>query len=269
MDKTHLRCINLDRRPDRWRLFGHGLKSTTLKTLPLKRFGAVDGRRLAEEIDGRDLRNEKIIGLLRDESYAAGVLGCLLSHYLLWREIASDDEIGHDDAVIVFEDDARFCLYDYDDVLSEIHGVPKTEWVIMYLGGRWWPSFVPNDDPGCFRHLSGHVFRRRIDKSRIGRSVSVDRCTTAYATHKRGALLMAEATEQYLAMRPFHAIDYILVDVFSESGSLDYFPHVVYSPLSHDASDAQEPLRISTRVHDENAADGPAAPAGGTTVSSS
>ena len=240
MNETHIRCISLDRRPDRWRLFEQGLNNTTLKTLPLQRFSAIDGRRLAEEIHERNLRDEKIISLLRDEFYPAGVLGCLLSHYFLWKEIASDDTISDNDTVIVLEDDARFCLYDYDEVLKNVHSIPKQDWIILYLGGRWWPSFVPDGDWEDFRHLSGHVFHRHIrDKTKFGHSISVDRCTTAYATHKRGALLMMAEVEGYLASHPFHAIDYLLVDVFSEAGSMDYFPHVVYSPLSHDVSDVQ------------------------------
>jgi hypothetical protein len=164
----------------------------------------------------------------------------------LWREIASDERIGADDIVLVFEDDARFCMYDYEQVLRDAHGIPTSEWSILYLGGRWWPSFVPEGDWEDFRCVSGHIFRRRIrDKTKIGRSIGVDRCTTAYATHKHGASLMATATEEYLATRPFHAIDSLLVDVFSENGSLDYFPHVSYSPLSHDVSDAQDPSRVS------------------------
>lgn len=75
MTKTHLRCINLDRRTDRWRSFQKNLACTTLKTLPLGRFRAIDGRRLPEEIVERGLENDKIIGLLRGRSYPGARLG--------------------------------------------------------------------------------------------------------------------------------------------------------------------------------------------------
>ena len=246
MTQTHVRCISLDRRPDRWRLFLERLHDTTLKTLPLTRFRAIDGRRLEEELRERGLTKDGIVRLLRGGTYPSGVLGCLLSHYFLWREIASDETIGADDAVLVFEDDVRFGLTDYERVLADIHSLPEKDWIILYLGGRWWPSFVPDGDWEYFERVSEHVCRRRVpDKSKFGKSLNLDRGLMGYATHKRAAACMAAATEQFLATNPFHAIDHILVCVFHESGSLDYFPHVFYSPLSHDASDAQEPTLVS------------------------
>lgn len=114
--------------------------------------------------------------------------------------------------------------------------------MIGYVGGRWTPSFTPDGDWEDLRVVSSGIFRRHVtDKTKFGRSLNLDRGLMGYATHRRGCLRLVAATREYLATRGWDAIDHIAACVSSDGESIDYFPHVFYSPLAHDASDTRAP----------------------------
>jgi glycosyl transferase, family 25 len=106
-------CINLDRRPDRWRrvrdrFARHGIR-------PVERFAAVDGSRVAvpEVWRGRE-----------------GVYGCLRSHLDV---VAAARAAGVGD-LLIFEDDVDFA----PDLISKFERAMAQlpdDWDILYLGG--------------------------------------------------------------------------------------------------------------------------------------
>jgi GR25 family glycosyltransferase involved in LPS biosynthesis len=98
-------CINLDRRPDRWRNFTNqpGVKRLGNQ---IKRWSAVDGKNI-------DWKNDPNVSLVckrnileksrraHEELESVGGVGCAYSHISIWKWLAQSSH----DACLIFEDD--------------------------------------------------------------------------------------------------------------------------------------------------------------------
>jgi len=105
IDEIPTFCINLERRPDRWKRF---FDQPAVEDLPrLRRFDAVDGKTL-------DIRNDERIPLMTKRNILAnmrrtheeldtpGGIGCALSHMGVWEWAVQNQSA----VTLVFEDDA-------------------------------------------------------------------------------------------------------------------------------------------------------------------
>ena len=106
-------CINLDRRPDRWRrvrarFARHGIR-------PVERFAAVDGSRVAlpQVWEGR-----------------GGAYGCLRSHL----DVVAAARADRNADLLVFEDDVEFAP-DLGPRFERAMAQLPDDWDILYLGG--------------------------------------------------------------------------------------------------------------------------------------
>lgn len=98
--KDWMRCfvINLDRAPER---AVHIATEFAAHGIPYERFPAADGREALEE---RSLLSEVVSASKgRRRNWAAGEIGCLVSHYRVWQKIAA--EVPPEGRAAVFEDD--------------------------------------------------------------------------------------------------------------------------------------------------------------------
>ena len=121
-------CINLDRRPERWRrtqneLAQHGIA-------PVERFSACDG---------------ELIKLPGDWRHSAGAYGCLRSHL----QVVSEARAAGAPNVLIFEDDA---LLDpqFQNRFSAFSKEVPNDWDILYFGA------LHKDEPVA---VSSHVAR--------------------------------------------------------------------------------------------------------------
>lgn len=108
-------CVNLDRRPDRWRRFCEGLPGDWPFPAPI-RVAAIDGKRV------------------RHPDYwtaGAGAWGCYLSH-LRTIETCVNEGVR---SVLLLEDDALFPPGFSARVCQWLNKVP-TDWQMIYLGGQ-------------------------------------------------------------------------------------------------------------------------------------
>jgi GR25 family glycosyltransferase involved in LPS biosynthesis len=124
----HKICINLDRRPDRWRRMQaefarHGIDD-------VRRFPAVDGTRAV---------------LPPHWDHTAGAYGCLLSHVNVIEEARALNA----ESVLIFEDDTNFDPEFTSKFASFIAEVPSN-WDMLYFGA------LHKDEPV---RLSEHVYR--------------------------------------------------------------------------------------------------------------
>ena len=112
--------INLDHRIDRWNNIQKAFKYTPLK---LNRWNAVYGKNLSDD----DIY--KITNTFCYYFCAPGLIGCWLSHYLLWKYIFENKL----DNVLILEDDAipiqNFSIK-LDNILKQI----PTDYDIVFLG---------------------------------------------------------------------------------------------------------------------------------------
>jgi len=113
--------INLDRRLDRYTLFQTNhphLHSYVIRT------SAVDGKKiqLTPEIAHLFRKN--------DFKWMKGIMGCALSHYNLWKQLAESN----DSAYLILEDDVK-CAPDFlEQFAPTIQQLPKDA-DVLYLGG--------------------------------------------------------------------------------------------------------------------------------------
>ena len=100
-DGLEVHVVNLDRRTDRWERFIERSLTTLGPELVARvhRFSAVDGRAVQWSAELEHLFGDNDFGARR------GFVGCALSHFALWRQLARSDAPGY----LVFEDDAEPC----------------------------------------------------------------------------------------------------------------------------------------------------------------
>jgi glycosyl transferase family 25 len=125
LNRLTVYVVNLDRRPDRWKMVSDMLKQAQFHNV--QRVSAVDGSQItAEQI--RHLVTPDVyrsLGQLRtnhEDIGSLGAIGCFLSHYKIWAQVAETNQpalIMEDDAVLT--PDWRACtvtsLRPYDVVL--------------------------------------------------------------------------------------------------------------------------------------------------------
>jgi glycosyl transferase family 25 len=105
-------CINLDRRPDRWREMQHKFKQHGIHSV--KRFAALDG-------DDFDIPSSW--------THSPGAYGCLQSHLDVVREAR---RLGAE-SVLIFEDDAAFDPELQEKFSARISQLPPG-WDMLYFG---------------------------------------------------------------------------------------------------------------------------------------
>jgi GR25 family glycosyltransferase involved in LPS biosynthesis len=104
INKIPIYCINLDKRPERYRAFA---RQEGVQSLRIKRFSAVDGASLSIT-NNPDISNQTKYNILHKTRRAhsqidtLGAIGCSLSHYSIWKEFLRSDH----PYCFVLEDDA-------------------------------------------------------------------------------------------------------------------------------------------------------------------
>jgi glycosyl transferase family 25 len=173
-----VRVINLDRLPERMRLF----REENLG-LSIERVAAADGRQLARD----DLIRRGIIA--DDNAYSAGALGNALSHITLWRQCVEGGEAFH-----IAEDDAILHPAFATRVSALLEGVES--WDAVFWGWNFdWPVRV-HLAPGVgsvVLRFNQKEMRTQIDAFRASdvptRLVGLDSCagTCCYSVSPQGA----------------------------------------------------------------------------------
>jgi glycosyl transferase family 25 len=173
-----VRVINLDRLPERMRLF-----RVENPGLSIERVAAADGRQIAR----RDLIRRGIIA--EDNAYGAGALGNALSHITLWRQCVAAGETFH-----IAEDDAILHPAFTARGAALLQGVES--WDLVFWGWNFdWPvrmHLAPGVGTVVLR-FNQKEMRRQIDAFRAGdvpvRLVGLDSCAglCCYSISPRGA----------------------------------------------------------------------------------
>ena len=210
--------INLDRRPDRMDEFKNRYQKNDFE-----RFSAVDG---LQKVLNKDLNSfeERIMSLLRrDPKRDAGVFGVWMSHFYLWQELAESER----DAYVIFEDDAFF-VDDFHEKFNEVLNQVTPEMDIVYFGGRFDKNFVPSD-----MKTNWEKYKNFYAPIKHKPGIDMDRTFHAYIITKNGAKNLVDRVVSYDDNKILRPIDWYLNDIRKEIVSLDYFPHIAWSPLNY------------------------------------
>jgi len=202
--KTRIKCVNLERRPDR-------KKSLTDLLISVDLFQYCD---FIKATDGEQLKpTDEIRHLFRNNDFQnrRGVIGCALSHYYLWQDLINDENYEN---YLILEDDITF----YNNPKKELSNLfeilnKKNNWDIIHLGHHLLPSF---------KEFFSHQKKLSIMDCMGGPG------TFGYIINKSGAKKMLAAIEKYGIKC---AIDRIAYLYHKEMNIIQYqtIPHLVYS----------------------------------------
>ncbi len=233
-DSRHLvkvYVINLRRRRDRWSGFQERARAQGLEGH--HRFDAVDGRLLDPGKLGGvfDLASRLLRHPLRPDRYRTGVLGCALSHYGIWRELASRQDLEPDQHYLVLEDDVTFrpnARVEAGRVHRRLVGDPR--WEILYLGYT--------DDRDLYGDFQVHQGVERL----TGVRREYGGGTFAYCLRKKAARRLVEIVREERIRRP---VDDFLMENFRRIVCYKCRPHLAFSEaaiLPHHDTDVQYPV---------------------------
>lgn len=215
--------INLERRPDRLQEF---FSKAPFDTSDVSIFKAVDGKLVKKsELINKD---QKYCGASlsmfngNDFNYRQGVIGCALSHYMLWSQISEMKQGRY----MIFEDDVHYrdnfikeweTVYDNIPTLSEIPTLDDVNFI--YLGGEL--------------ELKGTKLIKKKFNNNLGYpSHYCLHCTFSYTITPIAAKELKRLCEEYGMKR---AVDWAMKDLYISNKFSMYqtIPDLCYSPLSY------------------------------------
>ena len=264
---VYLKIINLDNRPDRYDKIVSIINNCALKNCWIKRFSAINGFNLIEDLKQKNLYEDPLIPLLKGlrQDIACGELGAFLSHYFILKDIIEDSTLHDNDLIMIMEDDFKLVSNfneRFSNVIRDIRNQNDTVNVI-YLGGRFHENFEPRNYE-LFDRLSEHIYLRNLDKLYLyyGQPVesfddlfeprvhNYDRTIHAYIIRKRIAQPIIDFIIQFLITTGgFLPVDTYIYGMMKPT--FDVFPHLFYSPLHNEQSNIQND-NLEIRFNTEN-----------------
>ena len=128
--QTPIFIVNLKRRPDR---------KTAMDSLMTAH--GITGYHFYEAVDGLELQwSPELLRLFADNDFGSrrGVLGCALSHYRLWQQLASVSSLAGEQQYVILEDDITV-RPDFKERLEAVVSYAATNPVdILFLGHHCW-----------------------------------------------------------------------------------------------------------------------------------
>jgi glycosyl transferase family 25 len=222
--------LNLDRREDRWKSF---LQSSQQVLTGVERISAVDGK-IFDFQPFLNLFNissygkkKKIKNPYGHHNFKKGILGCSLSHYLMWKHISSSDKLNDDDFILILEDDIVYS----DNFIRKLNNgleylVTDKNWDITYLG---YTDYKNTND----KKVNDMLIEFSSEKRLHGGG------TFAYFIRKRGALKMLKCADKYGIQQ---AIDWFMIEQYDEVVCYKFEPELIFSKVAttqNDDSDVQ------------------------------
>ena len=214
--------INLDKRKDRLDNFNKKYSSIITK---YKRFPAIDGSTFdfKKYLSLFDISNFplNIKNPYHSHEYRAGVLGCSLSHYLIWENIKQNKKLNENDFVLVLEDDIEFSqqfIMKFNNLLDELKNDDK--WDTVFLGFTDYKNV--NDSK-----VSDSLIRFSGDKRVNGGG------TFAYLIRKKGARKFVEQVKKNKIQQ---AIDWFMIEQFDNVVCYKATPELIVSKVHNEKS---------------------------------
>jgi GR25 family glycosyltransferase involved in LPS biosynthesis len=189
--------INLDRRPDRYTLFQTNHPRLHPRVI---RTSAVDGKQIQLTL--------KIAHLFRknDFKWMKGIMGCALSHYNLWKQLAESN----DSAYLILEDDVK-CAPDFLEQFGATMQHIPTDADVLYLGGVL-PQNLTNYNT-CVESVNKFIGQMKPNPYCGSHDTFFHFCTYSYVLTNQGAKKLVSKINKYGICQ---AIDMMLGTFISE-----------------------------------------------------
>ena len=182
-DKIKIKCINLERRPDRKAEMKSKFEEAKID---VDFYPAIDGKSL-------EPTNEiKTMFMGNDFGSRRSFIGCALSHIYLWKELIESNN----DAYLIFEDDANL----EDNFLYKLYYLLNNKIEdIIYLGHHYWRNRLDE-------------YKNKVDETKFLRLISHDPSSTMGGLF--GYIISKEAANKILNFIEKngvkHGIDYVV-----------------------------------------------------------
>jgi len=228
--------INLDRRQDRFKnyLLNNG------DTYPnITRFSAIDGKKydftnyktlfdISEYNKFNNIKNP-----YESHKYRKGVLGCALSHYILWNIIKDNDKLNDNDYVLILEDDLKFSNdfnLELNQLLEYIHY--DNDWDVIFLGFTDYKNYNDNRVNDMLIKFSGELRMRGGG-------------TFAYFIRKKAAKKYIDFAHKYKIQQ---SVDFFMIELFDKMTVYKCEPEIIFSTVSNNIIDADSDVQNSNEV---------------------
>ncbi len=134
--KFPLKIVNLERRLDR--------KQSTVEEFKKHRM-LIDDRHFFKAVDGKQIKlTDKLYNIFKGNcfNYKPGTIGCALSHYYLWKQLAEEDIV---DYYLIMEDDCKLDP-NFESIMCKYEEIFKNnnEPNLFYLGYSQYKRKQPN-----------------------------------------------------------------------------------------------------------------------------
>lgn len=254
LDSLYVRYINLDRRTDRdVDTLKKFIEILGFEKKNIKRFSAIDGTKIIEDLREKNYIDDELIGIIRnlELNVKAPELGCLLSHYLLLKQVQNDDTISDESIVFIFEDDffigTQFIeSTNFSNIIIQLKNSTidkENNWDLIYFGGRFNKNFIPSNND-FFEH-SFDNFYRRIN----GTGTYWDRTTHCYLVKKNTISNVMDCYLEYFKTNsnPSFQADSFYNSLSNKIKMYDYFPHIFYSPMNYSTDIQRSNITVNTK----------------------
>jgi GR25 family glycosyltransferase involved in LPS biosynthesis len=160
--------------------------------------------------------------------WKAGVLGCSLSHYLIWEKLAKNQQMKQEDYILVLEDDIELC----DDFILKINNLLDTlhvdnEWDVTFLG---FTDYKNTND----KKINEQLIQFSGDKRIHGGG------TFAYIIRRRGAIKLFKIAQQKKIQQ---AIDWFMIEQFDTVISYKCEPELVFSTVQNNKNNSDSDIQ--------------------------
>lgn len=254
MENVYACYINLDRRVDRNQTVKNNLVNLGFRNENIKRFSAIDGKNLIEDLKKKNYDQDEIIDSIiesmkrLDKTLSIGEIGCMLSHYFLLKDIYNNSSISENSLIFIFEDDffinqSYLQTKSFDTITNEIIDFDKNNnWDLIYLGGRFNQNFIPKPENfNFFNKINRNIFLRIK-----GQSWDWDRTTHSYVVKKKNiANIYNLILKNFQSNNLIEQIDSLYNNSTSKILTFDHFPHLFYSPMNWSSDIQHDKTRIS------------------------
>ena len=217
--------INLDRRQDRLKTFQEKYSNIFSGFL---RVSAIDGKTqdFTKYLKLFDIskKSNRIKNPYKNHQFKKGVLGCSLSHYLLWTLMTQQENESEMSYKLVLEDDIELCdnfIEKYNELLKVLDKDDK--WDVVYLG---FTDYKNTNDT----MINNQLIKFSKDKRLHGGG------TFAYLIRKRGARKLVELANKYKMQQ---AVDWFMIEQFDEVISYKCEPELIFSEINGNETDVQ------------------------------
>ncbi len=241
MDNIYVWYINLDIRIDKQVKIYEQIINLGFNKNKINRFSAINGFDILMDLKNKNYLSDEIISKIsiQNKIYRNNVLGCLLSHYFLLKQISENNDLTDDSIVFIYEDDFfinKEYLYKtlFTEVIKKIKNFSKiNSWDMIYLGGRYEKNFIPKNyilESNMFSKIDNNFYKRNS----TGYSEDFERTTHNYIINKKSAKKICEIilanfeSDNYMS-----EIDTLYNNILHLINAYDYFPHIFYSPVNY------------------------------------